>query len=703
MDVMGAGDRLTSYARRLGGGGILTRSVMGGQTLRTELDALGRSVLQQWNRGGPQLEPVYVQTEYKTDGKVWRVSQPHTANETPLFTYFDEDALGRPKKLTRLDGSFRTWSYDLLTSEVTDEAGRRYRTTLDGRGKVVSESKLLQSGTTSVSYSYGVRGELREVRDENGNITSLEYDALGRQTALVDADQGRTGVGFNAFDEVIRRTDALGVTSIERDGLGRPQDVTSPDGVTRYAWDGAAGSHGSGKLESVVSPDGVRTEYLYDSIGRPAETTWVVQGQRFSLATTYDDYGRPLTLSYPLVGPTGSASRLVVQKTYDGVGNLASIKNAETGFSYWTALERNSLGQIPRELYGNGVGASRVFDKTGTLRYLEASGLGQVQQLAFKFSVDGNLEERHDLLNGTSEDFEYDDSDRLKAWKVTQHGAISRQEYTYDSIGNLKTHPIVAGPGFTSTFGYGGPRPHAVTSQTQKGLTRQMDYDAVGNQFANGKGQTIQYTSFDLPAQVSRGQETTHYKYDGAHRRVLKVLPNGDETLTLADVYERRVQAGLTNHVFSLKADGALIAQVHWREGSAGAVESEQVFYIHADPLGTPSAITDAQGQVVERMNFAPFGGRQALNDLAQEMDVPSFLRNGFQGHSIDDESQLVNMKGRMYDPALGAFLTPDPVVSSSLNRYRFGLNNPLKNTDPSGFDVVGWGLNIFRRIGGGG
>ncbi|RKH12949.1 hypothetical protein D7V97_07115 [Corallococcus sp. CA053C] len=230
-----------------------------------------------------------------------------------------------------------------------------------------------------------------------------------------------------------------------------------------------------------------------------------------------------------------------------------------------------------------------------------------------------------------------------------------------------------------------------------------MSYDSVGNQFENGKGQTIQYTSFDLPAQVSRGQATTHYKYDGAHRRVLKTLPNGDETLTLADVYERRVQAGLTNHVFSLKADGSLIAQVHWHEGSTGMVESEQVFYVHADPLGTPSAITDAQGQVVERMKFAPFGGRQALGDLAQEMDAPSFLRNGFQGHSVDDESQLVNMKGRMYDPALGAFLTPDPVVSSSLNRYRFGVNNPLKNTDPSGFNVLGWGLNIFRTIGGGG
>lgn len=703
MDVMGLGDRLTSYERRQGGGGIFTRRVVGGQTYRTEMDALGRPVVQQWLRGGSQSEPVYVQTEYKADGKVWRVSQPHTASETPLYTYFDEDAMGRPTKLTRLDGSFRTWDYEQLTSELTDEMGRRHRTTLDGSGQVVSESELLPTGTTTTSYVYGVRGELLQVRDTKGNITSLEYDALGRQTALVDGNQGRVEVGFNAFNEVIRRVDALGVTTIERDRFGRPEVVTALDGATRYTWDGAVGAHGRGKLESIVSPDGVRTDYQYDSIGRPSVTTWSVQGQQFSLEATYDDYGRPLTLSYPTVGAGGNSSRLVVQKTYDDVGNLASIRNAATGFSYWKALDRNSLGQIPWELYGNGVSARKVFDKTGTLRFMEASGLSQVQKLAFRFTADGNLTERHDLIVGTSEDFEYDDADQLSAWKVTQRGAISRHEFAYDSIGNLKTHRIVAGPGFTSTFGHYGVGPHAVTSQTQKGQTRQLQYDAVGNQTDNGKGQTIEYTSFDLPFRVLRGQDATCYKYDGAHRRVLKILPNGDETLTLADVYERRVQAGSTDHVFNLKAEGGLIAQVYWHEGSVGAIEGEQVFYVHSDPLGSPSAITDAQGYVVDRMKFAPFGGRQAVEDLAQEAIVSSFSKIGFQGHSVDDESQFVNMKGRIYDPALGAFLTPDPFVSISLNRYRFGLNNPFKYTDPSGFSFVGWGLSVLRTIGGGG
>ncbi len=48
-------------------------------------------------------------------------------------------------------------------------------------------------------------------------------------------------------------------------------------------------------------------------------------------------------------------------------------------------------------------------------------------------------------------------------------------------------------------------------------------------------------------------------------------------------------------------------------------------------------------------------------------------------------------MNGRVYDPVLGRFLTPDPLVqaptlSQSWNRYSYVWNNPLRNTDPSGY-----------------
>ena len=48
-------------------------------------------------------------------------------------------------------------------------------------------------------------------------------------------------------------------------------------------------------------------------------------------------------------------------------------------------------------------------------------------------------------------------------------------------------------------------------------------------------------------------------------------------------------------------------------------------------------------------------------------------------------------MNGRIYDPVLARFLSPDPLVSNpyfsqSYNRYSYVLNNPLGMTDPSGY-----------------
>jgi RHS repeat-associated protein len=50
----------------------------------------------------------------------------------------------------------------------------------------------------------------------------------------------------------------------------------------------------------------------------------------------------------------------------------------------------------------------------------------------------------------------------------------------------------------------------------------------------------------------------------------------------------------------------------------------------------------------------------------------------------------LINMNARLYDPALGRFLSPDPVIqdpedSQNYNRYTYCLNNPLAFVDLTG------------------
>jgi RHS repeat-associated protein len=69
-------------------------------------------------------------------------------------------------------------------------------------------------------------------------------------------------------------------------------------------------------------------------------------------------------------------------------------------------------------------------------------------------------------------------------------------------------------------------------------------------------------------------------------------------------------------------------------------------------------------------------------------------VRAGFTGHETDRETGLVNMGGRLYDARIGRVLQADPPFmespfwSQGLNRYSYVFNNPLRWTDPSGYDV---------------
>jgi RHS repeat-associated protein len=66
------------------------------------------------------------------------------------------------------------------------------------------------------------------------------------------------------------------------------------------------------------------------------------------------------------------------------------------------------------------------------------------------------------------------------------------------------------------------------------------------------------------------------------------------------------------------------------------------------------------------------------------------------------DEVGLVHMNGRVYDPAIGKFLSADPIVQApfsgqSFNRYSYVMNNPLSATDPTGYSS--WWVQWRRPI----
>ena len=108
------------------------------------------------------------------------------------------------------------------------------------------------------------------------------------------------------------------------------------------------------------------------------------------------------------------------------------------------------------------------------------------------------------------------------------------------------------------------------------------------------------------------------------------------------------------------------------------------VTYQHTDALGSPVAESDQAGAVTKRMDYDPYGG--PINH--------TFDGVGDTGHVMDPATGLTYMQQRYYDPAVGMFISVDPVNANSSNgnnfsRYWYSNNNPFRFTDPDGRESI--------------
>jgi RHS repeat-associated protein len=113
------------------------------------------------------------------------------------------------------------------------------------------------------------------------------------------------------------------------------------------------------------------------------------------------------------------------------------------------------------------------------------------------------------------------------------------------------------------------------------------------------------------------------------------------------------------------------------------------VKYQHTDALGSPVAVTNEAGAVIERNNYEPYGAI---------IGKPTRSGIGYTGHMMDGVTGLTYMQQRYYDQSLGRFLSVDPVTANSgsgvnFNRYWYANDNPYKFVDPDGR----WG-EVFDR-----
>jgi len=125
------------------------------------------------------------------------------------------------------------------------------------------------------------------------------------------------------------------------------------------------------------------------------------------------------------------------------------------------------------------------------------------------------------------------------------------------------------------------------------------------------------------------------------------------------------------------------------------------VYYIYRDLQGSITHITNSSGTLVQELSYDAWG--RLRNPVTQVAYAPDgeptlFLGRGYTGHEhltwLGGGFGLINMNARLYDPALGRFLSPDPYVQApdftqNFNRYSYALNNPLVYVDQDGEIVI--------------
>jgi RHS repeat-associated protein len=696
-------EAIMQYMRVTPGNGIPSRTVYAtltqasGQPWKyTYYDVLDREIGSMVPHFSGQLLTTH--RVFNNLGQTTHVSVPFFSGGTPLYTISQYDAISRATKQTAPGNRNTTTDYVGLTATVTNPKTQKFSTTADLRGRTASSTGFDTDTVTNIHDPYG---NLLQVNDGIGNVTTMAYDGRGRKTSMTEPNSGTTTYTYNAFGEITSQTDSLNRTTfLFYDLLGRLVRRLDPDAgfPLETIWEYDSAPNGIGKLARVYrASDGYTETYRYDTLGRLVESLVQIGSMKFVLSTTFDEYGRLQTVSYP----TGFA----VKNEYNGDGYLSKVRDAGTGFTFWTAVAYNERGQLVEQLLGNGLTTRRAYDaNTGLVQTIKTgTGTGTnvnptAQNLSVQFDSIGNLTQRDDLRRGINESLTYDRRNQLATITGNSSDPIT---IACDMFGNITSRSDAG----TYIYGENGAGPHAVTSiKDANGVTqRTLRYDAAGNCTQDGTT-VLSYNSSNQPTWIGNGSATLLFSYTPAHTRYRLIEQKGSvqrEKLYIGSLYEREATAAGIVHTHFIPAGGGIVAihtQTQTLDASSATITASKTRYVHKDHLGSLHTLTREDGTVDEVLDFDAWGRRRTFDSATHRYtyaSVQSQTDRGFTGHEMLDAVGLIHMNGRIYDPTLGRFLSVDPLVQEAgnlqnLNRYTYVLNNPLSLTDPSGFNFLG-------------
>ena len=284
----------------------------------------------------------------------------------------------------------------------------------------------------------------------------------------------------------------------------------------------------------------------------------------------------------------------------------------------------------------------------------------------------------------------------------TNNGFTGAQTYTYDSLNRLQIaeEKIAGATSWKQTFTYdrfGNKNFDAANTTTLGSCTTAICNPTFPtnstniNRFTDGQGY-----SYDADGSVTQDAAGQRFGYDAEGRQnAFFATGNSTGTPTLNYAFDgegKRVKTfvGSSATIFVYDAGGELVAEY---DNSPPMEEEHRVSYMTNDHLGSPRIVTDANGAVVSRKDFAAFGDETLTSQRTTALgyNVPE-VRQDYTGYLKDAESGLEYAQARYYNPQHGRFTSVDPLTASgtiknpqTFNRYAYALNSPYKFADPLG------------------
>jgi RHS repeat-associated protein len=425
--------------------------------------------------------------------------------------------------------------------------------------------------------------------------------------------------------------------------------------------------------ESEPSCDRQSTFTTYDKLGRPI---LYKDADNNEATTAYDYLGRPATVN------DGKGTQIY---RYDSVtGLLTELEDSAAGV--FTA-SYDADGQLVKRSLPNGLTAETTFDESGAatgLAYTKASNCGTSCNW-LNFAVERSINGQILVENGSlgKDEYAYDRLGRLITARETPiGGSCTTRSYKYDKDSNREEMTTTGGLGGVCSSSGGTTQKYSYDSADRL-LGEGVTYDDFGRitnlpaSLAGGKALATTYFSTDMVASQSQNGVTNTYQLDASLRQRQRLQAGGVAGTEIFHYAVAGDSPAWTERGSSwTRSIGGIGGELAALQESGKEVQL-QLTNLHGD-VSAVAALSPTATELKATLRFDEFG-----NPTGGSAGRFGWL--GGKQRRTELSSGVIQMGARSYIPAIGRFLTPDPILGGSANPYDYANQDPINAFDLEG------------------